>query len=145
MAPYQLVQWALNSLLTPIVGHPVFGPIAFLSVTAVIFGITIYCYVMLMFIFCHLLADLVPRKPSASGSPARMIDCVLRPFTVLKNSEDICAICRDSFTRPVQLLCGHVFCEICIRHTLSGTNVPNATADCSPRTLPNIPSIGFSL
>ncbi|KAF9468794.1 hypothetical protein BDZ94DRAFT_1303961 [Collybia nuda] len=36
----------------------------------------------------------------------------------LSESSDICPICYDEVTHPVQLGCGHIYCTACIRHYL---------------------------
>lgn len=40
-------------------------------------------------------------------------------LTVLTDPNHVCSICRDSFTTPVKLICGHVFDRTCVQSWLS--------------------------
>lgn len=52
-------------------------------------------------------------------SPSTMIGHVLRTVRITDRHAK-CPICRDTFTRPVEIkVCGHAFCDVCIRTTLA--------------------------
>lgn len=53
-------------------------------------------------------------------SPADAISAILTDAVAPRGEQ--CSICRDDFTRPVSVPCGHVYCETCIRGALSMRN-----------------------
>lgn len=55
-------------------------------------------------------------------TPSAMLDIVLTPVRAATTTED-CPVCKERPLRPSRLHCGHIFCDACIRATLSQTKL----------------------
>ena len=68
-------------------------------------------------LYSWLSRDVLENEPKKHNSPSAMFDDVLQQ--VASPPENVCLVCREDFTRPVRLSCGHIFCDYCIRSALS--------------------------
>ena len=93
------------------------------TIIRLLFTIVVYLTLSLLceFASTYLLPLLTPQSVDTDArttqSPAAIINAVLQK--VKSPPDDVCAICQDSFVDPVRLPCSHVYCDICIRTTLS--------------------------
>ena len=56
------------------------------------------------------------RKRMGHGAISKILQKTTAP------KDDVCAVCRDDFRNPVKLPCQHIYCEECIRLSLSDCN-----------------------
>ena len=82
------------------------------------------------------------RKGPRSAPPARVADdvgCAGEAAKVEADNDEICGICLDVCDNPVQLSCGHSFCEVCLDgwHMKYDVHQPRNCPMCRHRAKPS--------